>query len=324
MDRKKWLEFWTSIEKKSVQEQALEVSEVMGSPIDIDKPYPQLISVLCDTQTVSKDKDYFYFRITSPRVKRVYAIGSNGEVQLLKISKESLQTLTVSPLSTEVQYMPINDVLSAKGYDALATIQADVISSLDLGELKRLFAVLDAAVPTDNEVYLGTGEDSFTYKHLRQLRTKVKDYADKFLVLIGSNIDDDIADWDYDENKYRSIADMAKDLNVEIQYVGNYTLTENGSDVKIVDPDVAYLIGVQSKLDGKPFVFARKELTNTRFKDVEVDAEKQRIVQTIPTIIRNASNATVAVLGYWGYEECNVVCRLPLALAKFTRQEESE
>jgi hypothetical protein len=318
MDKKQWKEFLATLSKASDGEKALQMADVIGSPIDIDKPYPALIDMFCDKATVSKDGDYFYFKILSPRVKQVYAIGSNGEVQLVKIVKEGLQTLTVAPLNTPVLYMPINDVLSAKGYDALATMKTDILSSMDLAELEKFFAVLIASVPVGNQIGLGTGETKFKYTHLKAMRAMVKDYANKFVLLMGSNIDEDVIGWDYDENKYRSIGDMVKDLSCELIYVGNYTLKKDGVDTAVIDPDKAFLIGMNTRLDGKPFVFARKDITRIGFKDVETDEEKQRIVQIIPTII-DISNQATAVFGYWGYEEMNVVCRLPLALAEFTR-----
>jgi hypothetical protein len=317
MDKKQWQEFVTKIVQNGEKQQAMELADVIGSPVDVDKPYPALVDMLCDKATVSKDGDYFYFRITSPRVKQVYAIGSNGEVQLVKIAKEGLQTLAVSPLNTPVLYMPVNDVLSAKGYDALATMKSDIISSLNLAELNKLFAVLAAAVPVGNKIGLATGETRFIYTHLKTLRSFVKDYADKFVLLMGSNIDEDVLGWDYDDNKYRSIKEMVSDLNCEVMYVGHYTVKVDGSDVPVIDPDKAYLVGLNSAA-GKPFIFARKDITRTGFQNAELDQEKQRIVQIIPTII-DISNQATAVFGYWGYEEMNVVCRLPLALAEFTR-----
>jgi hypothetical protein len=316
----RWEKFSKDLSTKSQQEQAMVIAEVIGSPIDADKPINQAImNQVCDFRLISKDNRYFYFRITSPRVKQVYAIGSNGEVTLVKIAKEGLQTLTVSPLNTPVAYMPINDVMSAEGYDAVALMRSDVLSSMDLAEFQKFFAVLAAAVPVANKIVLASNEEKFGYQHLQALRKFVKDYADKFLLIVGSDIDEDILSWDFDENKYRSIADLVKDLNVEVVYAGNYTLKISGTDTPVVAVDKAWLIGVQSMLDGKPFVVARKELANkSNLKDAEIDSAKQRMVQTVPTII-DISNQATAALGYWGYEEFNVVCRMPLALAEFTR-----
>jgi hypothetical protein len=214
--------------------------------------------------------------------------------------------------------MPINDVMSAKGYDSLALMKTDAMASMDLKEVSKFFAVLDAAVPGANKLVPISGEgNKFTYKGLRRLRTCLKDVGDKFLLVTGSNIDDQILDWDYDENKYRSIADMVKDLSVEIIYAGHYTLSDDGASTTIIDPDVAYLIAVKSGLDGKPFVLARKDLNPIAVKDVEIDTQKQRAVLAMPKLLEIGGSA-VAVFGYWGYEEFNVVARCPIALAKFS------
>ena len=315
---KVWETFVKSLEGKSERQISLELAEVSGAPIDIDKQYPSEILELCEKKIVSKDKRYFYFRIDSARVKQVYAIDANGVVQLVKIAKEGLQQISVSPLNTPVQYMPYNDVLSAEGYNALDTMKKDATSSSNLAEIEKFFAVLAAAVPVGNKFTLTSGKTKFILPNLQAMRAQIKDYADKFWLLTGFNVDEDITGWDYDENKYRSIHDMAKDLNVTISYVGNYTLKKDGADTKVIDNDKAYLVGLNSKLGNRPFIFARKEIANVPFKDAEVDANNQRILQMVPQLITIGGNPTMC-FGYWAYSEVQIVCKSPLMLAEFNR-----
>jgi len=314
----KWKEFLKSLENKDAATINRELAAIVGAPVDVDKPYPEVIDIVSDKDTVSKDSTNFYFRITSPRVKRVYAIGANGEVQLVRINKEGLQTLSVSPLTTPLEYVVINDIYSAKGYDILGTLNKDIKSSMDLAELEKFFAVLDASVPAGNVITLGSGETKFKFPHLKSMRQKVKNYANKFYLFTGDNVDEDIIAWDYDEDKYRSIKDMVADLNVEIIYVGNYTLNKDGSDVKVIDPNTAYLVGINTAVGMKPFHFVRKDLGAPYTQEAEKDAEKQRIIHFIDSVI-NISGTQTAVKAYWGYEEMNLVCKMPLMLAKFVR-----
>jgi len=147
------------------------------------------------------------------------------------------------------------------------------------------------------------------------------DYADGYVLIVGSTIDSDIKLWDWNDNKYTSLAAALKDLNVTIiRQTGSLTI--DGSSQTMLTATTAYLIGTNTEA-GKPLLFVRKQLNDIDLMGGSILAsgdKPQRLVFISPNPVHSTSgtNRYLAV-GMTGFEEIAVACTNPYALASFKR-----
>lgn len=299
------------------------VAKIVGEPLDPLRPYPKVVEVLCEPETVEAGEDLYKFDAL-PTDKKIFYIDAQGAVQSAQVTPATPVLLHFTDNLTQEFYIAFTDLLTAK-YDVMANKRIQITRSLNAEEIKKVVLVHDAAVPVANQNYFAQGETKFKYPHLIAMRDQVKDYGDSFVLLVGSSIEHDITMWDYDENKFQSLKAALEALNITIiRIVGsvyrNPVANKNEGQLverSLLSTNKAILVALNSEM-GKPGIFARRKLNPIQILGGEIDGQLQRAIIQSPAIMPVGGNRLPAI-GVVGFESIVVSVRNVYALAGFCR-----
>lgn len=297
----------------------LEIARILGEPVDPRKPYPEVLELVCETE-IAEPTDYTYYFDVLVETDIVYTITSTGEVTQNNVTPDTPAAMTFADFASPEYYVKITDLASAKER-TLARKVKTINRAMNAQEVQKVISLIDAAVPAGNKFTLASGATRFTYERLVTMIDAITDYADGYVLLAGTVIDKDIKLWDWNDNKYTSLAAALKDLNVTIvRQFGSVTL--DGASNPILTSTYAYLVGTSSAT-GKPLIWVRKKLDDIDLMggSIKENAEKpQRLIFVSPNPIHATSgtNRYLAV-GITGFEEYAAAVVNPYALARFIR-----
>lgn len=298
----------------------LEISRIIGQPVDPRKPYPELVEAVCDTDTASPDEYVYYFDVLS-ETDTVYIITATGEVTQNNVTPDTPAALTFLDAASPEYYVKLTDLASAKER-TLARKKLTINRALNAYETYKIVQLTDAAVPAGNKFTISSGSDHFAYNDMVNMIDAVTDYSDNFFFLAGTQIDKDIKLWDWEDNKYTSLASALQDLNVTIvRQFGSVTV--DGSPVDILASDYAYLYGTSTAI-GKPLIFVRKQLNDIEYLGGTVFADgadkPQRLIIVSPNPVHATSGTSrYLAVAMTGVEEFAAAVVNPYALARFIR-----
>jgi len=300
------------------------VAQIIGEPFDPLRPYPKVVEVLCEPQTVDAGTDLYKFDAL-PSDKKVYYIDANGTVASTQVTPSAPVQINFIDNLTQEFYVAFTDLLTAK-YDVMANKNIEITRSLNAEEIKKTILVHDAAIINDatHRIYLGTGEVKFKYTHLLKMRNAVRDYGDNYVLVVGSQVEEDIALWDYDEDKYQSLKQALDNLNIQIIRVAGKVYRRSVASGGLTERDIlstnkAILVALNTEA-GKPGIFGRRKLNPIEILGGTIDAQLNRAVIQSPAIMNVGGNRLPAV-GVVGFESIAVAVRNIYGLAGFTRDD---
>lgn len=298
----------------------LEIARILGEPRDPKKPYPQLVELLCETDTADVNEFVYYYDVLS-ETDYIYTITNTGEITQQNVTPDAPALLTFADYASPEYYVKITDLASAKER-TLARKVATINRSLHALETQKIISVVDAAIPSGNQFQLASGYTRFTYSDLVDMIDSIIDYSDNYVLLAGTTIDKDIKKWDWNDNKYTSLALALEDLNVNIvRQFGVATI--DGAGTANLTSTKAYLFGLNG-VSGKPLLFVRKKLSDIDLLGgalYENGEAPERLIFVSPNpIVANAGANRYLAVGIIGYEQFALAVTNPYALARFIRQ----
>lgn len=307
------------MEESKMKYDALELARIIGEPRDPKKPYPEIVNLLCETDTAAPEEYVYYFDVLA-ETDKVYVITSTGELTQQNVVPDTPALMTFIDAVSPEYYVKITDLASAKER-TLARKVATINRSLNAWESKKVLDAALTAVQAGNTWDLTSGQATFAYNDLVNMIDGILDYADNYVLVVGTVIDKDIKLWDWTYNKYTSLATALKDLNVTIVRQFGQVWIDGGFN-QIFDPNTALLAGLNGA-SGKPILFVRKKLNDIDLMGGAIlkNGEKpERLVFVSPNPIHATSGTTrYLAIGLTGYEEIALAVTNPYALAKFTR-----
>ena len=304
---------------KKIQYDSFEIARIIGEPVDPKKPYPEVVSLVCEVDTADPNEYVYYFDVLA-ETDIVYIITSSGEITQSNVSPDTPVALTFVDTASPEYYVKLTDLASAKER-TLARKVKTINRALNAWETYKVISLIDAAVPAGNKFTIGSGAATFNYERLVTMIDAITDYADGYVLLAGTTIDKDIKLWDWNDNKYTSLATALKDLNVTIvRQFGSVTV--DGGSVSILPADYAYLVGTSTQI-GKPLIFVRKKLSDIDLLGGAIyeNGEKpERLVFVSPNPIHATSGTSrYLAVGITGFEEIAAAVVNVYALARFIR-----
>ena len=298
---------------------ALELARIIGEPKDPLKPYPEIVNLLCETDSAAPEEFVYYFDVLV-ETDKVYVITSTGEVTQQNVTPDTPAQMTFIDVASPEYYVKITDLASAKER-TLARKVATINRSLNAWESYKVLTIGLAAVQTGNTWDLTSGQTHFSYNDLVNMIDGILDYSDNYVLVVGTVIDKDIKLWDWLDNKYTSLATALKDLNVNIVRQFGQVWVDGGF-VQIFDPNTAFLAGLNG-VSGKPMLFVRKRLNDIDLMGGAIlkNGDKpERLVFVSPNPIHATTGTSrYLAIGLTGYEEIALAVTNPYALSKFTR-----
>jgi WD40 repeat protein len=310
------------IEKKLIQEyNHLEIARIIGEPVDPKKPYPEVVSLICETDTAEPDEYTYYFDVLA-ETDKIYVITSTGAVTQENVSPDTPALLGFSDVATPEYYVKLVDLASAKER-VLARKLKTIDRALNAYEVYQVLNCINAGVPAANKFTLGSGYSAFTYKDLVDMIDSITDYSDGYVLIAGTSVDKDIKLWDWTDNKYTSLSSALKDLNVTIvRQFGQVNIDGAGTNADIISSNTAFLVGTNSVV-GKPVLFVRKRLSDIDLLGgaIKSNGEKpERLVFVSPNPVHATSGTSrYLAVGITGYEQIAIALTNPYATARFIR-----
>src|SRR3990167_6748366 len=234
----------------------LEIARIIGDPIDPRNRYPELVELVCDTDTAEPNEYVYYFDVLS-ETDKVYVVTGSGTITSEAVTPDTPVLITFIDAQTPEYYVKLTDLNSAKER-VLARKKKTINRALNAWETYKVIEVTDAAVPAANQHDTLSGETRFTYNTMVTMIDDITDYSKNNVLIAGTTVDKEIKLWDWNDNKYTSLATALKDLNVTIlRQFGSVTI--DSSATTILNANKAYLYGTSTNI-GKPLIFVRKKL----------------------------------------------------------------
>lgn len=309
-------------EGKGLNYNSLEISKIIGEPLDPRKKYPDVVSAICQLDTAQPD-DYVYYFDVLLETDVVHTITSTGLLTTVEVSPDTPVEFTFIDIASPEYYVKVTDLAKSKEA-TLARKLLTIDRALNMEESRYILALLDAgAVSAGNTHNFSSGNYSFTYFDLIEMIDDVIDYADGYTLVCGSLVDKDIKLWDWTANKYASMIAAFNDLAIEkIRVTGSFTL-DGVASTNLIANTTAYLVGRNTTV-GKPMLFVRKNLNDIDLLGAAIkqNGEKpQRLIFASPNPITIESSGAKRYLavGLTGYEEIVAAVVNQYALSKFVR-----
>jgi len=297
----------------------LELAKIIGEPLDPRKPYPDIVEAVCFTDT-AEPTDYVYYHTYLNATNLVYTITSTGAVTSSNVSPQAPSEFTFIDNATPEYYVKINELASAKEA-TLARVLRTINQTLNMKENKYIADLAIAGAQSDHS--LTSGQMRFSYNDLVEMLLDIVDYGDNYTFLVGSELDQDIMLWNWNDNKYHDLLQAFNALNIKKirMGVGNITVDTNAAARQLA-ANRGLLIATSTEM-GKPFVFVRKKLNDIDLLGAAIKQEgekPQRLVFVSPNPI-NASGGTSRYLavGITGYEQIVAACVNGMCVSKFSR-----
>lgn len=310
------------MDENRIKYDPLEIARVIGEPRDPRKPYPDVVERVCITDTADPNEYVYYFDVLN-ETDTVYTITSTGEVTSTNVAIDTAAAFTFIDIASPEYYVKINELASAKEA-TLARKLGTINRALNMYETKYIFDLASAATGTSSFQHtLTSATMRFNYANIIDMLQDVVDYGDSYVLYVGSELDSDMMKWDWNDNKYHSMVEAFKDLNItKVRMgVGNVTIDTN-SAARQLAANKGYLIALDTVV-GKPFLFVRKRLNDIALLGAAIkqNGEKpERLVFVSPNPITASGGSTrYLAIGLTGYEQIVAACVNPYAVSRFIR-----
>jgi hypothetical protein len=298
---------------------ALEYSRIIGEAKNPKKPYPNIVSEVCELDSADPNEYVYYFDALVD-TDYIYTTVASG-VEQKAVSVDTPTQLTFVDRATPEYYAKITDLVNSKER-TLARKRATVNRALNGYEIYYLLDAIDtAATGQGNHERLKSGSTWFNFENLIDLIDIVIDYGDSYSLIAGTQIDKDIKLWNWNDDKNQSVIAAFKELNVNVVRVP-FSITLDDATTNVLDSETAYLLAKDTEM-GKPCLFVRKRLDEiSGLKGILSDPgdSPERLVFVSPNPVSiGSSNTRYLAVGMTGYENIVTAVTNPYALTKFTR-----
>lgn len=298
----------------------LEIARILGEPRDPRKPIPYLMDRVCEVDTADPEDHVYQFDVVLDTDK-IYVITATGAITPENVSPETPSLLAFADLSSPEYYIKITDLAKAKE-KTLARKVATINRAMNGYENYKILDLINTAVCGQGNLNdLRSGETTFNYHHLIDMIDQIIDYADNYVLVMGSQIDKDIKLWNWTDNKYHNLLDAFNDLGIEKVRM-RHSVTIDDASTDVLSSAICYLVGrVTEGEPSKPVLFVRKKMDDIEILGGTITStgeKPERLIFVSPNPVQVSGTRYLAV-GVTGYEEYTAAVTNAYALSKFTR-----
>ena len=300
------------------KEVSLEISKLIGEPVNPQLPVPVELAEIADTFTAEPGEHVWRYQNIDDTADVILDVDSAGLITPKKRTPLNDVELTFKGLNSKLEYVLVEDVLNKVDTNALARRKESISRGMDKREMK---AILDALVTpsnvyfphnkvTNNEVTVASGDD--LYDVIMAMKHKVEDYGDEYVLLVGSAVKeaidtfdkDNVASFNYNINLMSRLREVG--INV-LKIFGKVSAIDAETEVALLDANKLILVAKNSRVaEGKPIKFVRRRISSDIAQMMGADVDSaQRAVIVHPTPVQDSGNRLA--FGVYGYES-NIFC----------------
>ena len=299
----------------------LEMARIFGEPLDPRKPYPDIVSTVCETDTAEPDEYHYYFD-TTLESDTIHTITNSGAVTQVSVLPETPAALTFVDVASPEYYVKITDLASSKERTLSRKVKT-IKRALDAYETFAVIETMESACTTSGNFIdrsASSGASTFNYEHLIVMIDGIIDYGSDYTLVAGTLIDRDIKLWDWTDNKYTSLATALDALGIDI-IRSNALVTVDSSATRALEGSKAYLVAKDSTM-GKPNLFVRKKIDGIDLLGGVIKQDggaPQRVIFVSPNPITVTGSARYLAVAITGFEEIVAANTNPYAVYRFER-----
>jgi len=311
------------IDARDVQ---LEISKLIGEPINTQLPVPVEVSAIADVFSAEPGEHVWRYQNLDETADVVLDVDANGLITVKKRTPLNDVELTFKGLNSKLDYVLVEDVLNKVDTNALARRKEAISRAMDKKELKL---ILDALITphadyfpanevSNNEVTPASGED--LYDVIMSMKHAVEDYGDNYVLLVGSTIKEKIDTYDKDNanvfNYNVTLMARLRDVGIDVMKIfGKVSVVDAETETALLDAKKMVLVAKNSRIaEGKPIKFVRRRIAPdiARLMGADVD-NAQRAVIVNPVPVQDSGNRLA--FGVYGYESVIFCITNPKAVA---------
>ena len=296
------------MERRDVIERAY---QLINEPIDPNLRCPVELQDIVNYREAEAGESVEYF--ASPGQDRagddIYSADANGTITYHKVPLKTVLALTFTGLQSKLETVLIDEILNSKDQTALAQKKDAIIRAMDCEEVRLILNLCLAAAT--QEITKDSGEDLLDV--IIKLKQKVSNYATDYILLVASDVMDEIEKYDKEHvttfNYKMSIFDEIAKLGIKkvVKVLGNSGF--NGGDTPVIAAGKAILVGRDSNLaKGRPVFFSRRKFAKeiAELSGAQEGAVRLINVASTPMPV-NAAGANTLGYGVFGYESKTMV-----------------
>ena len=309
----------------------LEISKLIGEPINTQLPVPVAITEIADFFTAEAGEHVWRIQDLDNTADVVLSVDANGIITPVKRTPLQDVLLTFSGFNSKKNYVLLEDVLNSVDTNALARRKEAITRGMDKKELKL---IIDAIQTPTNAVFphnkvggyavpIVSGDD--IYDVYMKAKHGVEDYGDNYVSLVGSTVKEKMDTYDKDNvttyNYNLVLLDRLAKLGISVRKVfGKLSTASNEVEEFIMDKKKMVLVARDSTLSkGKPIQFVRRKISPALAQRIGADvdtAQRALFVGQVPEIV-NTAGVTDNILGFsiLGYESIVICIKQPYAIA---------
>ena len=271
----------------------LEISMLLGEPINIQHNVPVAIEEVADTYTAEAGEHVWRIRDLDKTADVCYTIGSNGVITPVKRTPKTDVLVTFSNLNTPMDYVLVTEVLNSVDTNALAERKAAITRAMDKLELKTL---LDGILTPTNtlfpynevggyEVTVESGDDLYDV-FLKGVHG-VEDWGDNYSAMVGKTVKEKIdtyaKDYASTHNYDVNLTGKLAQLGITVRKIFGKVAPASEVEVDLLNAKKFVMVAKDSTMSkGKPIQFVRRKINATIAAQmgVEVDNAQRGILVT--------------------------------------------
>jgi len=291
------------MERRDVIERAY---QLINEPIDPNLRCPVALEDIVNYKESEPGETVEYF--ASPAQDRaitdLITVDAAGSIAYVKVPLKAVTALTFVGLSSNLETVLIDEILNSKDQTALAAKKDGIIRGMDNEEVRRILNLCLAA--STQEVTKASGEDLLDV--IIKMKQKVSPYADDYILLVASDVMDEIEKYDkanVTNFHYKmTIKEVLADLGIKkiVKVLGETRF--DASTVAVLAAGKAILVGRNSQLvKGRPIHFLRRKFEKEIAELSGAGEGAVRLIKVVetPYVINSAAKNTLGY-GVFGYE----------------------
>jgi len=301
----------------------LEISKLIGEPINYQLPVPVELREICNLDTVEPgEKLWRYTNVDSDLDTILVVDTTDGKLVQVKRSPLGDTEISFQGLNSKKEYVLVDAVLSSPDTKVLGRKKEAITRGMDKRELKLVLDGLEADTNTPGnanvqEYTIASGDD--LYDAIMAMKHLVEDYGDDYVLLCGSAVKEAIDMYDKDNagtfNYNVTLIAKLKELGITpMKIFGKVESTDGGGEAVLLNTKHMILLARNSRVaEGKPIWFVRRKISPeiARLMGADVDqAQRALMVGQTPEVV-DFSGTSANVLGFSvvGYE--SVIFAIP-------------
>lgn len=294
----------------------LEISKLIGQPINYQLPVPVELSEICNLDTVEPGEMLWRYTNVDTDLDTILVIDTaDGKLIQVKRSPLGQTQIAFQGLNSKKEYVLVDAVLASPDTKVLGRKKEAIIRGMDKRELKLVLDGIEAGTNTPGNASV----QSYTilsgldlYDTIIAMKHLVEDYGTDYVLLVGSRVKEEI---DLYDKKQAGTLHYNVTLNAKLKELGINPMkifgkvesTSGGGEAVLLNTKHMILVARNSRVaSGKPIWFVRRKISPeiAKLMGADVDtAQRALMVGTSPEIV-DFSGVSANVLGFSvvGYE----------------------